>query len=269
LQLEQFLRDWGYLGIFIGLVATGVGFPMPEELPVVIGGGLAAGHSEIQWWIMLPVCIAGVIISDATLYAIGRFWGPRLLRYDWIKRRVFPPERLAKIEQNFEKYGVKLLLFARLTPGIRAPVFFTAGLTRLSVAKFLTADGLYAVPGVSVLFFLGYWFAESMIDFVKGPFEQAKSVIVLIVVVVVIAYFVYRALRKPVVTGDPKEVPPLVEQVTHTLNRVTSKIMHPMGGQSKAGACPPTQRMPPQEDQNRTAGAPPVPAEEPRPGSHI
>jgi membrane protein DedA with SNARE-associated domain len=228
--LKEFLRQWGYPGIFLGLIATGLGFPMPEELPVVMGGGLASSHPEIYWWIMLPVCIAGVIVGDGCLYAIGRLWGPRLVQYGWIKRHIFPPERLAKIEHNFQKYGVNLLLFARLTPGVRAPVFFTAGLTRLSLTRFLVADGLYAIPGVSLLFFLGFWFTGSMVDLIEGPIEKAKSIIVIVVIVVVVGYLAYRALRKPMVTGDPAEVPPIVEQMKHRLEQVTSKIMHPKSG---------------------------------------
>ena len=232
--MEQFLESWGYLGIFLGLVATGMGFPMPEELPVVVGGALAGHRPDITpWYFMLPVCIAGVIVGDAVLYTVGRLWGPRLVQYGWVKRRLLPPERLAKIEHNFQVYGVKLLLFARLTPGVRAPVFLTAGLTRLSVARFLLADSIYAVPGVSALFFLGWWFGDSMIDFVKGPVEQLKSIILIIVIAAVIGYLVYRALRKPSVTGDPHEMPQLVEQVTHTLEHVTSKLMHPLSGLTK------------------------------------
>jgi membrane protein DedA with SNARE-associated domain len=264
--LEDFLRQWGYLGIFLGLIATGMGLPMPEELPVVTGGALASSHPEVYWWIMLPVCIAGVIVGDGFLYGIGRLWGPRLLRYGWIKRRVFPPERLAKIEHNFQVYGVKLLLFARLTPGIRAPVFFTAGMTKLPLSKFLVADGLYAIPGVSLLFFLGFWFADSMTDFVKGPFEQAKSVIVILVIVVVVGYFLYRALRKPGVTGDPTEMPPIVEQVTHTLEQVTSKIMHPKSGHHFVTGHDP-QQSPGMDGQLKSVN-PPTQAPEPKtPGS--
>jgi membrane protein DedA with SNARE-associated domain len=262
--VEDFLGTWGYAGIFLGLVATGVGFPMPEELPVVIGGTLAGHHGGLRWWIMLPVCIAGVIVGDAFLYTIGRFWGPRLLRYAWIQRHVFPPERLAKIENNFQVYGVKLLLFARLTPGVRAPVFFTAGLTKLSLTRFLIADGLYAIPGVSFLFFLGWWFGDSMVNFVKGPFEQAKSIILVLVVVAVIGYVVYRALRKPAVTGDPKELPPLVEHVTHRLEQVTSKIMHPMSS-PHAGATKPSDHRSSNSEASNHPLHPPVPAEEPNP----
>ncbi len=252
--MEEFLRNWGYPGIFLSLVGTGLGLPFPEELPVVIAGGLTNAHDDIYWFIMLPVCIAGVIVGDGCLYVMGRWWGPRLLEFSWIKRRVLPPERLAKIEHNFEKYGVKLLLFARLTPGIRAPVFFTAGMTKLPLAKFLLADGLYAIPGVSLLFFLGYWFAERMVHFV-----EVKSIVVLPIIVLVVGYFLYRAMRKPVVTGDPNDIPPLVEQVTHRLEQVTSKIMHPMAGHHDAA---PTTEPPPGngvDGQHKT-----TPAEEPK-----
>jgi len=201
------------------------------------------------------VCIAGVIVGDSFLYAVGRFYGPRLLRYEWIKRRVFPPERLAKIEENFHKYGVKLLLFARLTPGVRAPIFFTAGLTRLPITRFVLADGIYAVPGVSFLFFLGWWFTDSMLDFVKGPLENAKSIIAFVVIGAIVVYFVYRSLRKPAVTGDPHEMPQLVEHMTHRLEQVTSKIMHPMSGShGKSSSNPPPQL----DGQLKAPTAPPV-----------
>jgi len=178
--VEEFIRNWGYLGVFLGIVSTGLGFPMPEELPVVIGGmlsggtgALAPGSVRIHWYFMLPVCIVGVIIGDMFLYGIGRLWGPRLLRYKWVNTKLLPPERLQKIEQNFQQYGVRILLFARLTPGIRAPIFFTAGLTRLSLARFVFADGIYAIPGVSLLFFLGYWFGQAMINLIKEDVETA------------------------------------------------------------------------------------------------
>jgi membrane protein DedA with SNARE-associated domain len=231
--VEEFLRDWGYLGIFLGIVSTGLGFPMPEELPVVIGGALA-GSGKVYWWIMLPVCIVGVIVGDSFLYGIGRLWGPRLLKYNWVKTRLLPPERLTKIEQNFQQYGVRILLFARLTPGIRAPIFFTAGLTKLSVARFLLADGIYAVPGVSLLFFLGYWFTEGMVNLIQRDVEMVKHIIIVAVIGAVALYVLYRFLRRPVVTGNPREMPKMVrsveqsiEKAAHKLEEVTTKIILP------------------------------------------
>jgi membrane protein DedA with SNARE-associated domain len=223
--VEQFLEDWGYLGIFLGIIATGLGFPMPEELPVVLGGVMVGAHPEIKWWIMLPVCIVGVIVGDGCLYMIGRIWGQRLLEFGWVKKRLLPPERRASIERNFHEYGIKILLFARLTPGIRAPIFISAGMMRLPLGRFLLADGIYAIPGVTLLFVLGYYFTDTMVELIED-FGAIKPYIILVAILGVIGYFTYRFLRRPMVTGHPKEVPPLVELVEHTLES-TSKLILP------------------------------------------
>jgi membrane protein DedA with SNARE-associated domain len=230
--VEDVLLNWGYYpGIFGGIVGTGIGLPIPEELPVVIGG-ILAGHGEVYWWTMLPVCIIAVIIGDSLLYFIGRFWGARLLQYRWIKKHALTPERLTSIEKNFHDYGIRILLFARMTPGIRAPIFLTAGIIRLPLARFVLADGLYAIPGVSLLFFLGFYFGNSIIKLVS-VFEHIKFWIMLVVIVAIGLYVLYRFLRKPVVTGAREEMPPLVGAVTNKLERVTAKTFQTITG------CPP------------------------------
>lgn len=228
--MEAFLESWGYAGVFVGILLTGLGFPMPEELPIVLGGalsgGFAAGDISIHWWIMLPVCIVGVVIGDSFLYFIGRLWGAKLVDRPFVKKHLLSPEKLATIRENFHKYGVKILLFARLTPGIRAPIFLTAGITHLPISQFLLADGIYAVPGVSLLFYLGYLFTDNMVQIVKGDLEIVKNIIILVVVVGVAGYFTYRFLRKPMVTGNPTEMPHIVEPVSQTIDSVTSNLLH-------------------------------------------
>jgi membrane protein DedA with SNARE-associated domain len=247
--MEEFLRDWGYLGVFLGILATGIPFmPLPEELPVVIGGVLA-GHGTARWWIMLPVCMLAVVIGDAMLYGIGRWSGPRIRNSGWVKKHVLPPDRLQSIEANFQKHGVKILLFARLTPGIRAPIFVTAGIMRVPLPLFILADAIYAIPGVTILFFLGFWFTDSIISLVETGFSHVRSIVVATVLLAIAGYLVYRFLRRPVVTGGPEEMPPLVEQVTHTIEHVThrldemrTRIMHSRG-------------RPPADKQDKTAHA--------------
>ncbi|MCI0640092.1 MAG: DedA family protein [Gemmataceae bacterium] len=219
--MAEFLQSWGYIGVFLGIVLTGVPLvPMPEELPVVLGGALA-GSDAASWWIMLPLCILAVVIGDGLLYTIGRLFGPHLLQYGWVKRRLLPPDRLERIEDNFRKHGIKILFIARLTPGIRSPIFFTAGLTRMSAARFFLADAIYAIPGVTLLFFLGYWFSGSMVSLINNEMAQIKHVMILVVILGVAGYVLYRFLRRPVVTGDPKDIPPLAAKITHTIKQWT------------------------------------------------
>jgi membrane protein DedA with SNARE-associated domain len=253
---------WSYIAIFAALVAAGLGFPIPEEIPVVTGGGLcarAASHPPTDppdwsvalglpglegdpvlaaaaaadravredaaarrprphpvWWIMLPICIAGVVVSDSFLYGIGRWGGPRLLEVGWVKHHLVKPDKRAKIEHNFQKYGVKILLGARLLPGIRAPIFVMAGVMRLPMYRFLLADGLYAIPGVTLLFTLAYWFTDQVFDAVYN-FERRigslKPYLVIIGIAAVGCFLLYEYLKRRVVTGDPDEVPLIGERV--------------------------------------------------------
>jgi len=116
-----------------------------------------------------------------------------------------------RIERNFQKYGVLILLFARVLPGIRSPIFITAGIMRLPLQRFLLADGIYAIPGVSLLFFLAYWFGNQFRDLVEWAerdiVDRMRPLIILSAIVAVGVYFLVHFLRRPVTTGDPKEIP--------------------------------------------------------------
>ncbi len=167
---------------------------------------------RLRWWIMLPVCIAGVVFSDGLLYGIGRLGGRRILELRWMARLV-PHEKIQRIEENFHKYGIKILLFARFLPGIRMPIFVTAGIMRLPLKKFLLADGLYAIPGVSLLFTLAFWFTNSFTDLVQRAEANIKPILILVAIVGVCVYLVFHFLRKPVPEGAPEELPILGPQV--------------------------------------------------------
>ncbi len=218
---------WPMAGFFVALIAAGIGFPIPEELPTIGAGIWVASNPDLGElrdlrWLALPVCCTGVICSDVLLYTIGRFWGPRLLEHRWLKRLV-PPEKRAKIESNFAEYGVKVLLMIRWLPAIRSPMFVTAGIMRVPLIRFVLADGIAAVVGHSLLFFLAYWFGDQFKDLVmriEHELDVAKPILILAALAVVAAFLIYHFVKKPVMTGDPAELPILGE-------KVASKIIHP------------------------------------------
>jgi membrane protein DedA with SNARE-associated domain len=281
---------YAYVFTFLALVAAGVGFPIPEEIPIVTAGVLAGrtpepkvsdlGHAvsllglspdagfpaglpwagllrswpadddttPVRWWIMLPVCILGVVFSDGLLYVLGRVFGVRLLHVPFVTR-MMPPDKRARIESNFHRYGIKILLFARLLPGIRAPIFITAGTMRLPLKRFLLADLIYAIPGVSLLFFLAFWFTNSFRDLVMRAEEkviQWRPILILAAVVAVTVYFIIHVYRKPVSTGDPKELPLIG-------NQVAARIDHEPKGAAEPHAPASGGRQPPVGDPGEPA----------------
>jgi membrane protein DedA with SNARE-associated domain len=221
---------WPILTTFTLLVAAGLGFPMPEELPVVWAGVWVGQNPELQplSWLAWPICILGVVISDGLLYGMGRRYGTRLLEYRWIGR-LLPPEKRLRIEENFHKYGVKILLFARILPGIRSPIFITAGMMKLPLKRFLLADGIYAIPGVSLLFFLAFWFGnqfKDLVETIEGDVKIVRPIIIMVAIVAVAGYFCYHFLRKPVPTGDPKELPLIGQKVAATIEHLSPSTAH-------------------------------------------
>jgi membrane protein DedA with SNARE-associated domain len=204
-------------GKAVASLSVSPGVPFPADLPWVY---MILSDSEnvfpdssppphLRWWIMLPVCILGVVASDGLLYAMGRFWGPRLLEMRWL-RRLVPPERRERIEQNFHEYGVLVLLFARFLPTIRSPIFIMAGIMRVPLTRFLLADGLYAIPGVSLLFCLAFWFGDQVRNLIISAEGKARSLIILGCLAGVTLYLIYHFFRHPVATGDPREELPVI-----------------------------------------------------------
>lgn len=215
---------WQYAGVFIALVVSAFGAPIPEELPIATGGVLVGqgwGHEDgLKWWIMLPLCIGGVVLCDTLLYLIGRQWGSRLMQRQWVQRRLLPPAKRAKIEKNFDDYGIGILLVARLMPGIRTPVFITAGMSKLSFRKFLFADALYAIPGVNFFFWMAYWFTDSFTN-ILHKLEDYRHILVVAIVSFIAGFVAATFVQRRVSTGDPKEIPVVgktVAQISHHLH---------------------------------------------------
>lgn len=240
-------KDYGYIGVFGALIAAGFGLPIPEELPVLTAGVLV-GHADtlkpgqvaldpnrLHWYVMLPVCILGVVIGDGILYGMGRLFGPKLLNLGWVKRKIVSPEKKAEIEKNFHDRGVLILLTARLTPGIRSPIFLMAGILRVPLARFLLADGLYAVPGVTTLFFLAYFLTDQILE-IFHQVEKYRSLVVVGVLSAIAGIFAYRFFtNRTVATGAPSDVPLIVrpvekvtEAATHAVEVTVHKAAHAM-----------------------------------------
>lgn len=264
--MESF-AEYGYIGVAAAIMGSGLGLPIPEEIPVVTAG-ILVGHEDtpLRWWIMLPIVIVSIVIGDGFLYGIGRLWGPRLLEYGWVKRHIIPPEKREEITKNFHDRGIAVLLAARLMPGIRTPVFIMAGVLRFPLGRFLLADGLYAIPGVNILFWLSYSLTDQVLEVVKAveKYRPLAMVAILSAVAGVLAYK-YLGSRR-VSTGNPEQLPNIIsrpgEALGHAIERtVEMTIEKPIGkvthhGQKPSGLHPSPAEVPPGSEPPPTANQP-------------
>ncbi|MCC7406899.1 MAG: DedA family protein [Phycisphaeraceae bacterium] len=186
--MEQFLTHFSYAGILLVLLISGLGVPLPEDLPLLIAGALCAqGVASLE--LMLPLVFAAVVGADLMIYALGRRFGRHVPKLPMF-RRFLDEAHLQKADRAFEKHGGKTLLVARFLPGVRTAVFFSAGACRIPWWKMLVFDGGAAMVSVPLLVMLGYFFANN-IDVVRDWAHDSQMVLVVGVALIVGAYGLY------------------------------------------------------------------------------
>lgn len=184
---EQLLQ-WGgpYLGVFLVLLACGLGLPLPEDVPLLTSGFMVhKGLARLEF--MIPIAMAGVLGGDCTLFFLGRKFGHHIVEHRLFRRVVNPP-RLLKAEQLFQRHGIKIIFVGRFLPGLRSMIFMAAGVLRVPFSAFIAVNGLAACISVPTLVILGRLFGDNM-DKLKSDVRTVTHVIVFVILVAALAAF--------------------------------------------------------------------------------
>jgi membrane protein DedA with SNARE-associated domain len=160
-MLTQLIVHFSYPGVFLILLATGLGVPIPEELPIAIAA-MMARWEVMHWWGALLSCLGGVLAGDMLLYGLGRHFGRRILNWQ-PARRILTPEREKRVMEAYHRHGLKFVVMARLIMGLRAAAFLTAGLVRVPFPRFLLVDLAAVLLSVPMSFGVAYLLADSVV----------------------------------------------------------------------------------------------------------
>ena len=200
--------DWfergSYLGIVVFLTLTGIGLPIPEEVPIV-AAGVASRAQALHWYYALPACLVGALLGDSLMYAIGRFFGAKVLKEHPWWSGFLTAEREKTIETLIKKHGIKAFFVARFLVGLRSPFYLTAGILRVKYRWFLFADFICASVVIGGFFGLAYLFGDRITGLIQSV-ERGFTVVAILVALValtVIAFFSFRKRRIRMLDQDP------------------------------------------------------------------
>jgi membrane protein DedA with SNARE-associated domain len=191
--IEQFLEEFTYLGVFLVLFVAGLGVPIPEEVPV-LASGVLAHEGVVRWWLMLPVCMVGVLSGDIVLYWVGHHWGERVLAWR-IVRYVLSEQREEALKAAYRRHGVKVILTARHVMGLRAAAFLTAGIARIPFGRFLIVDAAGSMLGVPLSFGLAFFFTDQ-VEQIVADVHRIERWVVLLALVGLAGWVAVRAYRR-------------------------------------------------------------------------
>jgi membrane protein DedA with SNARE-associated domain len=198
-EITTFIDHFPYLGIFILLILGGVGLPFPEDTTLILSGFLVA-HKIINPLPGFLVIYAGLLISDFSLYWVGKKYGRRVVEHKKFQKLI-SSERLFRLEEKFKRWGVLVVFFGRHLLGVRAQVFLVAGVMRMPTIKFLMADAVSAILTVTLMVGIGYLGGNS-IEVLKKDAARIEHVAVVLFVMLIISWIIFRYLKSIKKTND-------------------------------------------------------------------
>jgi membrane protein DedA with SNARE-associated domain len=178
--------------VFAWLLVGGLGVPLPEDA-ALLAAGVLIERGATNAWFAGALVLFGVMLGDSILFFAARRLGPRAYDRKLIKR-VLPPERRAKIENAYARYGGRLVFFARHVAGLRAAVFAMAGIHGMRPRRFLLWDGAAACISIPFVMGLGY-FGSKHIDKMRAGIAAAHHYILLAVAIAILGFITWRHLH--------------------------------------------------------------------------
>ena len=151
---------WVYALLFLIIfVETGL-VVMPflpgDSLLFVVGTMCGTGLLELP--LAIGLMGAAAIAGNQTNYTIGRYFGPRVFK--WEQSRLFNRAAFDSAHAFYERYGGITIVIARFMPFVRTFAPFVAGVAQMTRRKFTLYDvtgGLLWVVGVTLA---GYAFGN-------------------------------------------------------------------------------------------------------------
>nr|WP_302808997.1 VTT domain-containing protein [uncultured Adlercreutzia sp.] len=197
---------WVYTPLFlIVFVETGlVFFPfLPGDSLLFAAGVFSADGGGLNVWATLIVFWAAAILGNTSNYWIARLFGSRII--DSGKVKALTPERMAKLDHFFERYGGLTIIITRFMPFFRTFAPFIAGTGHMNFGKFTFFNAVGGISWVSLFVLVGYFFGG--IPLVQEHFE----VIVLGIVAVSVAPAFIGVIKAALNSRRAKEGDPVAQ----------------------------------------------------------
>jgi len=147
--MEEFLRTWGAIGVFLGAAFEG-------QTAVVVGGLLARQHL-MPLWVTLLSATAGSAICDHILFVAGRRFRSTAL----VSRATAQPA-FAMALRFLERYPVRYILAFRFIFGLRLASPVAIGASQVPTWRFAVLNVIAAAVWATAFTVLGYVFGGAL-----------------------------------------------------------------------------------------------------------
>ena len=194
-------NQWiGYGAILLAMFLENLIPPIPSELIMPLGG-FYVSQGQLDF---LPVVLAGLVgtvIGALPWYGIGRLVNEERLE-QWLEKNGrwigINPHELARSRNWFNRYGVSLVFWGRLIPGIRTLISVPAGVELMPMTPFLIWTTGGSLIWTLFLTITGFYLGDNyaIIETWISPFSSIFKTIIVLIISGSLITLIYKTLRK-------------------------------------------------------------------------
>lgn len=180
---------YGYLAVGGFVALEGFGVPVPGGGVLIAASFFAGANGHLNIFLVALVGYIGGIIGNNIGYAIGNYGGHPLI--ERFGRYVFlSPDRIAKAEAFFNRYGGRVVAVAQFVEGLRQTNGYFAGLSEMRWRRYITFNAIGVALWVTFWTTVGYFGGSHISAILK------YELYVTVAVVAALAVFIARKLYK-------------------------------------------------------------------------
>ncbi|MDF2565726.1 MAG: yabI 1 [Massilibacillus sp.] len=151
-RMLDILSSLGLPGVFGGVFLEAIGLPFPGSVLVALAGFLAK-QGEFHIIIVWLVALLGYMLGSISAFIIGRHIGEPFIE-KWGRYIRLTPQRIDKAQELLKKSAPAYVIGGRFLPTIGNVTPYVAGISGISIVKFLIYDMVHAVLWLTI--FLGF-----------------------------------------------------------------------------------------------------------------
>ncbi|MCZ3367431.1 MULTISPECIES: DedA family protein [Methanobacterium] len=174
---------FGYFGVVIGTAF----FPSEIIMPLA---GVAVSQGKMTLGGIIAAAIIGDVSGALIIYGIA-YIGGRPLMEKYGKYILIDQDKLEQADAWFEKYGPEAVLISKLLPIMGRVISVPAGITKMSLKKFVTYTFIGTLPFAVTLGYLGVQLGIKW-PIIKEYLDTWDIIIVTVVFISILVYLIYK-----------------------------------------------------------------------------
>ena len=186
------MTNFGYLGMFLGMVLEAVIIIIPSEV-ILATGGILAGRGIFSFWMAFLVGLVGSVFCAIIIYLIGYFGGRSFVK-KYGKFFFMKEEDIEKCDIWFEKYGPLAAFLTRNFPIVRTLISLPMGISKVNFPRFVLFTTLGSIPWTFAFVYVGYALGNNWI--ILNNFVKKLKLPIIILLILLLINYLLKKLKK-------------------------------------------------------------------------